>query len=44
MIYKNLIKAYSEQERLEHSKELKLYYFDRGMDSLDKALFYGIDS
>ena len=42
MIFKNCIKAFSEQERLEPNRQLQLFYFDQSVDSLDKALYFGI--
>ena len=42
MIYKNCIKAYSELECLEPNRQIKLFFFDQSMDSLNKALYFGI--
>jgi len=42
MIHKNLIRAYIERERIESSRQLKLYYFDQSLENLDKALFFGM--
>lgn len=43
-INKNLIKAYQEKEQLESDQTIKLFNFDRSLEHLDKALYFGIDS
>ena len=44
VIYRHLIKAYNEQERLAEVRVLKQYYFGKGIESLSDALFYGLDN
>lgn len=42
--YKNLIKVYDEIAKLEPVRQLKLYYFDRAMEMVDKALYFGLET
>jgi len=43
-LHKNLSRAYAEQERYEEEDQLKLWHFDRSLEHIDKALYFGSDS
>ena len=45
LIHRELVKAYSKQEKTANMKQLKLYFFDLEMESIDRILYYsGPDS
>ena len=45
LIHRELLKAYSKQEKTASMKQLKLYFFDLEMESVDRILYYsGADS
>ena len=40
LIHRELIKAYNKQEQLTGLKQLKLYFFDLELESVDRVLYY----
>ena len=45
LIHRELIRAYNKQEQLTDLKQLKLYFFDLELESVDRVLYYtGVSS
>ena len=40
LCHRELIKAYSQQEKLSQLKQLKLYFFDLELENVDRVLYY----
>lgn len=40
LCHRELIKAYGKQEKLSQMKQLKLYFFDLELESIDRILYY----
>ena len=40
LCHRELIKAYSRQEKLSQMKQLKLYFFDMELENVDRVLYY----